>query len=381
MADRILYRLVVPDDSVTDITGSRGRNVYQAGDVSGGGGPSVKSVSTEPAGVDVSGQFRGRYAEKMAEQVEELFGSEDIDTVAFYGAADTSVRDGYYALRDLVRVGPVVRQEPNLQEFNGIAVKEGTRRDRWRSVKTSPVSRTNPFGSTSVSAVGVPSSADKVRWYDPNTNTTETPSPISTTTTENGDVVLYDALSASFDGPTVIYDIPYEDEGKTDSKLWDTLGHATMKDSDGAVRWQKVFSSAHEYDGELVMDNSKLRVYADDSSRSLSAERYGSGSWSSVSLGTSDWVLYDYDVYDSSPAGVRVQCEFENTSVDSGEESFHRYNLALLRGWEDLLIFNPPTQTAASTPDLDSLLSPVASDRAVDPDQVRSLVRRSEVRK
>lgn len=378
MPDKKLYTLPIPNDAQMSASSSQQRQVAKQGGLAGNL-PSTEGVGLKPGSFTISGQYRALYANLMARELEELFDAGDINEVPYFTPSSADAKDGYYTLEN-VDVSPVKPQEPDFQQFTGNITRVGSQRTHWRAVHSTPDSTvTNDFGSTTTPYVTAPATATMVRWYDEVGKQTEAATVASTTTTEHIDVDLYDASASSFTDPTLIFTVPYTDEGKGDPLVWDDQGHgfANRTDADGIPQWEKVFSTTHNFVGVPVVTNGHVRLYFDFPNNSLAVEEYSAGSWSDVALGTSDWQLTDFEPYRFGVETVEAQVEFEDTS-SSGE---YRFDMVLHRGWQWPQWLRPVDESNAPEQDLIDLLNSVASSIDTDPQMEQTVVPRSEVRK
>lgn len=374
---KLIHRIVVNDDAELGNARQTQRNVQTMGSVSGGQ-PSVEAVSTGAGESTIQGQYRGLYAAKLASEFEELFDASDIEYVALTGTSGPTPLDGYYSLSG-ARTSPVGREGGNVQEFEGRLTKKGTKRSFWRAVATNHVSVDNDFGNTETAEVGIPASASKVRWYSDIDKSTESATVQSTVTTEHGDVDIYEATASTYGEPLLIFELPYVDEGKSDAKVWDDTEAASLLDGDGHVQWQRVFRSNHDFEGNVVLSNGKLRLTFDESAQTLTAETYSSGSWSSTALGSTtaanSWSLLDADLTEVSMNDVRAQVLWEK---DDG--TLFALDASLKRGYDDVLWVVPDGETGPTPTGLNDKLSPIANGQTYDVQDQMTLVRRQEVR-
>ncbi|MFC7044305.1 hypothetical protein ACFQH6_20690 [Halobacteriaceae archaeon GCM10025711] len=381
-----LYRTTIPAASLTDGRQSLRRRLAKLGVIDGG--TSLENIAGQPGELLLEGQYRGKYADMLAAELQELLNASGIEYVPLYSVGGSSPDDGYYATQsiDSSRQDP---RAPNLTQFSGTLAKKGTRAKHWRATKTAPYQPENgtDFGNDTTGYIGVPTAASKVRWYDPSDRTLATPSVVTTRTAEGGDIDIYDAQSAPFDDPVLIYDRPYSSEGDVDVGVWDTYGRLET-DSDGDFAWQEAFDPDHDYIGLPNIENGLIRIQFDEPNSSLAAWTWddAGGSWSSVSLGaesdSTDWTVYDVNIREISPATVRVQVEFyETTGNDSGGVRYYTLDLVLPRGYTEPQWFVPQNETPPTPTGLQDKLTPIADTSVYDVDAADQLVAREEVAK
>ncbi|WP_135807365.1 hypothetical protein [Halorussus marinus] len=390
--NRTLYSLAIPSNAQTLTQSQIARNVATHG-ILNESTAAVESLSLEPGQQLLEGQFRGKYARLMAEEVEELFDAGAMGSVAFYSPDGQSGEDGYYTL-DNIDLQPVDPNLDELRDFDGVLTKEGTRENSRRSVQTAITQVENDYGNRQTAYVGIHANAQDVWWLDQESGQTEDATVVDTRTAEHGDVDVVDALASSYDSPTLVFDLPYAQEGKVDVVVWDDHGRPKL-DSDGINSWQWVFSTSHEYDGEAIADNGLVRLRLGSS---LAVEEWddAGGAWSAVALGTSDWELDDWSLTRIGPARVVVRVRFadaiapaivgqaivgESTVGTTSTNNYQDFELdaVLHRGWRRPHWVVPENETPPTPSGLQDLLAPVASGSDYTAAETQGLVSREEV--
>jgi hypothetical protein len=225
--------------------------------------------------------------------------------------------------------------------------------------------------------VGVPAPATGVEWYNTESGATASAESVASRGGEFVDVDVYDASPSNApyagDRLALVYDLPYQDEGLGDVKVWDDYGRAKF-DDDGVCTWARVFIPGHDYAGIPVLDNGLLRVSL-DATDGLAAEAWddASGEWTTVSLPTSDWTLAGVDLRELSPTRTTGILAFEHTS--SGDQ--YRLRVLLHRGRLGLQFDRlTPRDLPAG---LVERLAPVADDAVYDAGGALGLRARSDV--
>jgi hypothetical protein len=311
----------------------------------------------------------------MAEEFEELFSGGGTDSVPFVTVGKQSGDNGYYTLSN-VDLEPLDPRGKGFYKFDGVLTKEGTRESKRRRVTTNPYQLENDFGNQQTAYVGVPAAATDVVWYDAETEATEPVSVVETRTAEHGSVDVVDAQASSFSEPALVFDLPYQQEGKVDVVVWDDHGRAKL-DSEGINAWQWVFASGHEFAGNPVVDNGLVRVHLDTNGLVVEEWDASTDSWTAVSLGASDWTLEGWDITEISPTRTDVQCRFENAS---SSKSPYYLDMSLKRGWEWPQWTVSEGETPPTPSGLVDLLDPVANESDYSPQAEQGLVARGEVR-
>jgi hypothetical protein len=370
MSNRRLHILPIDADaqlfSQTDVQ----RN--QATQAPVANGPrSVRSVSLDPDERLLEGVYKGRYAKRTGEAFEQLAGNDALGEVAFHDidAADAQPKDGYYTVSNATVTNPSDDAD-YFSQFRAVLTRAGSRRTHWRAVETNSVAVSSTFGSDSSQRVGVPATASVVRWYDAVDGTTADATQQSTATTPSGDVALYDPTEPSFDDPTLIHDVAYDDDWLADPLVFDDLGNANRTDADGIPQWQHVFSTSYEPEGRFVASNGLIRLFVDESTTGLTAERYDSANnaWINQSLTSTTWTPVDADLRRVGQARVVAETLWE----DGG--SYEQVTMAIHRG-EDGARFPEGSLPSGLKNHLDT----IALGKILDPQPAVALVERSGV--
>jgi hypothetical protein len=384
--DRRLYTIFLPNSTLqtANKTGKQ-RLVSQSGVGSDVG--ATESVSTEPSDLRLRGLYYHKYAKKMATEAEELGKALTGTAVPLSGTDERLPEDGYYYVEN-VKVNPADPQAENLWEYDVSLKNNGTRASERRATFAGPVDArelTHDFGNETTGYLSAPSDGRQFRWVSKDKSVRLTVSPDSVVTTEHGNINLYDidaAPSEVGNRPFITYDLPYEEEGKTDCRVWDTNGFAERSDASGEIQWQKVFTTAHTFEHEAVMSNSKIRVFLDPFTDSLNVQRYSSGSWSDQSLGSSDWVLDEMNITEVGLATVEAQLTFRATAdtTDRSQSDLYTLDAYLSRGYDNMMFDIPPSLSGPVPTDLTTLLDPVASPSTINPQPEKKLLSRKELR-
>lgn len=360
MTDRRLYALTIPEGIQTRAE-SQVPKSQQRQAVLGSDTGNVQAIATEPGERPLTVEYPDEFARIRAAELREL-ASGVSQPVPFYGISAQTPSDGYYSVSTLNRAGPVDPRSGKFQRARVTIAKEGTPASHWRRVRTGPTQVDHPFGNSTEAPVGIPAAASKVRWYNRETGATAEPTVQTTRSGAAADVDILDAGAAPYDAPEVIYELAFGQEGLTDPRVWDDRGTASRTDGNGALQWQKVFAASHQYEGQLVLENELLRLTIDEpADPGIQADRYTSGSWSAVSLGTSDWQLFDWDIRTIGTAQVAGVAEFQDTT--QSPTAFHVLRWQLQRGAADVL-WSTDTPVPSG---LQTLLSPIAASNIYDP--------------
>jgi len=377
MSDTYLYRQAIPEQAQTRTGSQQRRQLSKLASLDSGS--SVEDLGGDPGEYTLVGQYRGKYAELMAEELEELFGPDNsFEAVAYY-AQDGRLREtGYYALSNM-DVGRNDPRRDSVQDFDGRLTREGTRQSHRRSLEVSPqpVHR-NDFGNETTALVAIPSVAEKRTWFSRETQAREPVSVVETVACEGSqaDVDLVDARGIDLAKPELVYDVSYEAGGQCDVVLWDDHNRAKV-DSEGVNSWQWVFATSHEYSGTPVIDTGRLRLRLDETS-GLTAETYNptQDTWTSVGLPDSDWQLRDVDITHVSPIRIETQLEFSHPS-----EGVFALNALGRRGRSTIQFIVPASIEAATPSGLRDYLDGIAGESVRRPTASLGLIAREEVRR
>lgn len=395
MAKRILYTQAVPDRAQSEDRMQVQRNVSKQGVVEGEQA-STETVSLAPDQELLQSWFRGKYAQIMADEFEELFSAPGIDEVPFYVPNSNQKVNGYYSLEN---VQPQ-RGDPRTDKvhmFDGTYTRIGTRKTHWRAVRSAPEDVDNDFGSDSTEEVAIHERATDVRWFDETGGTTESATVQRNETGEFAHTDIYDTSEPSFNDPILIYSLPYEHEGRVDVRVWDdhnrvknqeefsepkvgssTVGSTSTGGSNTVSSWQKVFHPEHEFTGRVIVENGILRLKFYEDSGFIRARRWSEamGDYEKVSLGSTDWRMRDIDLTFIGMHRVEAQVTFRDSS---GTE--YRLDLVLSRGQTSALWTQPTNESSNAPSDLQTRLDPVARTTDRDAKGDSTLFRREAVRK
>ncbi len=385
MPDMELYAVPIPQGGTTS-AGSTASQQQTVQAILGSDTGDVQSIASDPGERTLTVEYPDKYAEIRAQELREL--ATGFSQPLPYHAVGGASPDDRYVTVSRANISPVDPRSTQFQQGDIALNDSGSIASHWRSIRTS-IQQVEPLGggNDTTAVVGVPSAASKVRWFDPETGERADPAVQATRTTRLGDVNIldvtqspfYDAATNSY--PVILMELPYADEGATDPRLWDARGEPSVTDADDNVVWQKCFSTAHEYQGEVVLENGLLRLFFDEQSApGIRAERWddAAGAWSSVSLGTSsDWELFDVDIREIGLARVRARVEWQDPTTSP--TSYYTLSLRLSRGYADALWARPDNATGPIPSGLETLLDPIASDLICDAQPSMGLVAREEV--
>ena len=394
MNRKFLHALAVPEQVLERPRGDQSERVASEGALTDDA-PAVQAVSPNPGERTFAGVVGGVGARLTAAEVEELFGASGVEVVQLFGDEPDPQVDGYYATEDVTLDRPAAAR-PDLAKFDGRLTRRGSRRSHRRAVLTAPADVDNPFGSASTEGVGIPARAADIQWFDRRgTGNTESASVVRTVTGQHAAIDIYDVSDSSYTDPALVYDVAYADEWPVDVRVWDdrgdprrvdaggettgdTVGSATVgggsvgSDPDRYAAWQRVYRTDHQTVGTLHIENDRLQVALDEDRGRVIARRWdeSDGQYERVQLDvTSDWRLERADVRYIGLEGVEARLRFGDGTAT------HRFDAALKRGYDDLLLVNAPNAGTAPS-GLTTRLDAIAHDSDRDPAGTADIVAR-----
>lgn len=374
-----LYLIPLPDADAQSADDSVASRVEQAGLLEEGG-VATEAIGTDDVDVTVRGQWRfgERFAKKVARELESLAAS-GYEALALFEAdtADLGRKTGYYEIES-VDVNPAHPSSEDVFEYTVGLGETGTHETHWRAVKTAVEDVDTTLADGDGGLVGIHADARKTRWFDAD----EVTEPASVETTRSGefaDVALYDPDASTFDDPTLLYELDFEDEGPADVRVFDDRGLSKwwVYEANGETvevnRWPHVYHTAAEYEGAPVLDNGLLRLHFDEDAGEVTAEEWNAGidEWGEVTLNHGDLELFDADLRSIGPAGVTARVTFAEPSGVT-----RPCLVKLQRGIDGVLVRKAPGHDL--DPAIEDLFEPIASDQPTDPNPAQTVIARSE---
>ena len=383
MSDRRLYTLLIAEEALSATPGTSRQDVQTLS----GAATAATPTGQNPGEIRLRGQFGDDYAELLGTELRELLSATAYNYLPYYFVANAGTNDthpdaGYYPSEE-TRHERVVPKTSGIAEFDVGLVREGTRESHRRRVRTDTTQRAHVFGTATEALVAAPAAAEHVRWVSTDRDSAAAAAVSTTLTTEFGDVDQYRIdLAPTGDNSQLVYDLPYDEAGNVDARVFDTWGNSET-DSEGRFAWQQVYTTDHEYRGDVILENGLLRLMIDTTNfpNSLTVEEYTGGSWSSLGLGTSDWRLAEIDIRRIAPPDVRAMMRFEDTS--SSDE--HTLEAVLHRGWDAVQFLEPADseqnllQASQAPSGLGDRLDPIAATTIIDPEARQGLIARENI--
>ncbi|WP_338844103.1 hypothetical protein WHO98_12160 (plasmid) [Halobacterium salinarum] len=378
MSETYLYRQAIPEQAQTDTSSQQRRQLSKLATIDSGS--TVTDLGGDPNEITLRGQYRGRYADLMAEELDELFGpANSFDVVPYYSSTGRLRAAGYYALSSM-DVGRADPRRASVQTFDGRLTREGTRQSHRRSLHVQPqrVHRTD-YGNETRALVSIPSAASKRTWYK---RETQERAPVSATETiacegDQANVDLVDAQTVDLSPPyELVYDVSYEAGGQCDVVLWDDHGRSKIDDT-GVPSWQWVFATSHEFCGVPIIDTGNIRIHLDETT-GITVDQYTDTTWTTLDLPPTDWHLHDVDITTISP--IRIEAHLTFTHNDNSDDSYTLRMLA--RRGRATTQFTVPSSVSTPTPSgLRDSLAPIADPSVRRPTSQLGLIARKEVRR
>jgi len=263
-----LYTIDLPDADAGQPSDRIGSDIRQAGLVEQGG-VATEQIATQNVDLTLTGQWRygERFSKKAARELESL-GAGSYSALPFFTDKEELERKtGYYELAD-VDVSPTQQNSEDVFEWTVGLNETGTRETHWRAVRTTQETVDTLFDGSDTSYVAIPSEATKAQWFDSQEGT-EKANLTDTVESEFGSVDRYDPTDSTFDNPTLLYELPFDREGRVDAKVWDDRNRDkfwTFESGSETVdvnQWAHVFNTSWEFDGSPVIDTGRLRVWFD----------------------------------------------------------------------------------------------------------------------
>ena len=262
-----LYLTPLPEQTTDTASGQTGSQVQQAG-LLDTGGTSVENIATENVDFRKQGriQLGPTLSRKVSDELDSLSESAYTSLPLFDPSGSSLGRKaGYYEVAR-ADVTPAQEARDDVYQYDVNLTLSGTREDSRRAVRTNPQAVDSVYPDASAAAlIAIPDTATDVRWYD-DANGTEAATPTTTTQSEFGTVARYDPADASFDTPTLTYDLAFDEEGRTDIRVYDTKDRsklASTASGSDVSQWTHVYHTGYQFDGAAVFDTGVFRLVLD----------------------------------------------------------------------------------------------------------------------
>ncbi|WP_254768238.1 hypothetical protein [Salinilacihabitans rarus] len=385
---KYLYNSPLPESAATDERDRLGQQLAEAG-LLDEDSAMVESIASQAADLTLEGQYRwGEDVSTMlATELDELSGA-STGALPLYRRSGGYPNAGYYEIAS-ADVAPLHANDRSVWRYTLSLTHAGARGRHFRAIEPTQRQLDHEFGTDTQALVAVPTTASKVRWFDPESKAIAQATTLETRAAEPLDVDVYDLAdgeaAVGVSDPWLIYDVSYADDVRTGVRAYDTRGNAekfmtTGDGSQGPRQWQTIHSTGHDITNEIVLDNGLLRLRPDETAGTMSAEMWDdtNGVWSDTGLaGTQPATVTLLDVDLTAVSMVRdvVQLLFD---VDG---SLFALNAIVAKGYDEVLFSIPENETGPIPTDLETWLSSIASSSITDPNAAKTLVPRSEVRR
>jgi len=381
-----LYTIPLPDADAGQPNNRIASQIQQSGLVQQGG-VATEQIATSNVDLTLTGQWRygERFARKTARELESL-GAGSYSALPLFDADSAELRreTGYYELAN-VDVSPAHPTSEDVFEFTVGLNETGTRETHWRAVRTTQETVDTLFDAFDTSYVAIPNEATKTQWYDSQQGT-EKATKVDTVEAEFGDVDRFDPTDSTYDNPILLYELPFDREGRVDTVVWDDRNREkfwmftdSQSNTVDVNQWAHVFNPAWEFDGSPVIDTGRLRVWFDPPAGANRDDIYAetwdatNDEWSTVGLPSTTYDVIDVDLISIGPSEVTAQLLWtDGTNLD-------RINGIFDRGDDSVLWTETDNETSTAQGVKDAIIAIARqTDQNVAPSQ--TVIARSEAR-
>lgn len=394
----ILYLTPLPEIDATSSQSSTAANISSQGLLQESG-VATERIATDSVGNEISGKFNPggqRFAEKLANELRSL-GESTYASVPLYDPDDANngPERGYYEISD-VEVNPAKPGLREVFEYTATLSQTGSQNSHWRAVTTNAEPINTGLATGSGGLLGIPASATKPQWFTP-ADGSEEATPVDTVSAEFGDVDRFDPTDSSFTDPTLLFEVPYTDEGNVDVRVYDDRGlpkFYTFNDGTTTVdinQWTHAYHDGFEFDGDPVVDNGLIRLRFDETNGVVEVFEWNDGNqtWDAVTLDHGNLVLVDADITKIGPAEVEAFVLFRNTVTGARSSAF----VLLQRGIDGVTVRRDGNYGAIGSSvigrmvigtgvigdgTIEDVFAPVASDQTTDLQPAQRLRARSD---
>lgn len=361
-----LYLTPLPDVDARRADKAVASAIEQAGLLEQGG-TATENIATENVDLVTEGQIRlGRLvSSKVGSEIDSLSESA-YTTLPLYDPSASSLgrARGYYEVEN----ADVQAAKPGVEhvfEYTLTLTIAGTREDARRAVRTNPQAVAGAFPSDATGPViWIPAAATDVRWYS-DANGTEPATQTNSAEAEYGTVAQYDPTDATAAAPALTYDLPFDADGPTDTRVSDTRDRskfATTAGGDSVNVWPHAYHTGYQFDGTPVIDTGRIRLYlganpAGSTRDDIAAETYDAGTDAWVAAGldaTNPWTLTDWSLTRIRPARATVR-----TRWSDGTDEYTLDGIAE-RGTDGVVWTVPDNEPTPTPTGLTNLLGPTS---------------------
>ena len=373
-----LYLTPLPEQTTDTASDQIGSDIQQAGLLEGGG-TAVENIATESVDFRKEGrvQLGPTLSRKVAEELDSLSES-SYTTLPLFDASGSSLgrKRAYYEVTR-ADVEPAQSARDDVYSYDVQLTNAGTREDSLRRVTTNVEDVTTEQATGTPAPIGIPAAATEPRWYDDAQGATDA-TPTNTASAEYGNVDFFDPADAPATNPELVYDLPFEDDGPVDVRVYDDRDRAklTQTASGGEANvWTHAYHTGYQFDGTPVIDTGRLRVYLDSDAGTVTAETWDaeSSSWSSVGITMGDYDLARRSFTRIGPESVAVTVTLRDTTTGDTTTALMR-----ARRGRDVVLFRPRSDTNLPA-GFTNVFDPIISDQTTDPNPRQGLRARGDV--
>lgn len=344
------------------------------------GGAATENIATENVDLRLRGrvQYGPRLNRKVATELESLAESR-YTAVPFVDDSTTGALErkrGYYEV-ERADVTPAHPVSESLYEYELGLTFRGTAEDSLRRVGTTIETVTSPLATGTPGTIAIPATALRPRWYTQEDGP-EPATPADTVVAEFGDVDIFEPSSAPYADPSLIYRLPFEDDGPTDTRVFDDFNRTkfvSTSTGDEVNQWIHAYHRGYQFTGEPVIDTGRIRVFLEPSADRLTAEEYNAtaDAWDPLNVTMGDYVLLDFSFRRMGPAGVTVKLTFKDTTDGTQTAIF----MNAYRGKNRVLIRPLIGQSIPQA--IADIFATIGSAQTTDPNPVQTLLAREDL--
>lgn len=229
---------------------------------------------------------------------------------------------GYYQVGDS-EAAPAFEGFDSVWEYDVSLTKVGTQETEWRAVRTKRQDANNPQDLSFVDPelnidadpeLYLDAEASKVAWFSPRDGK-EPATPVDTVETEFSTVAKYDAENTTIDDPELLYELPFDREGRADVVLWDDRDRVKTQSFGGkdVTVWEHVFHTGWQREGSFVVSNGRFRVRFNEAAGEIEAEEWSAADgWEDRTVSDEGWGLVDATPESINAAAVTLYVEFSD---------------------------------------------------------------------
>lgn len=365
------------EEDVKQISNSTGLSTSNQ-NYDSGGSVAIATTDSVPS-ISPRIKFEGSDASRDALELEELLTSLGIGPVAVTDVPNAGV-DGYYWASSVTRNLRVPDENDEVATVDVTLELAGRRASDVRAIETAPTDDVDhEFGNDLEAPVALPTSAQLVEWYDPESRTTEPATAFETVETARGPLELYDTYNdSSFETPTLAADIPYEDDDVLDVYVRDSYDG----DVDAAAGWRVLTARGHDPRDPIAFETGRVLLVADQNEGTLRAEEYDPvvDVWLDLDLTQPDDAeLACCTLVEIGPTRTTARLVFDVADDPDTHHDLYAVKMIVHTGWDRIQFAVADGEDPPIPDSIEDWLEPVASERLSDPRSSKTLLSRSKI--